>query len=305
MAKMHADEIEINEALVRKLIDTQFPQWADLDLVAVPSAGTDNALFRLGNTLAVRLPRLPRTATQIEKEQRWLPILAPQLPLEIPVPLEKGQPDENYPNVWSVYTWLEGENATLERITDLVQAAHDLAAFLKALQAIDTTDAPRPGEHNFGRGVPLAERDAATRQGIEDLRQLNMIDVDAALALWEKALQTPVWEHDPVWIHGDIQAGNLLARNGRLSAVIDFGGLGVGDPAVDLMMAWYYFSGESREAFREALQPDQATWERGRGWALSFAVIALPYYYQTNPVLSDIARLAISEVLVEGNPPNL
>ena len=295
--KMHADEVDTDVSLVGRLLATQFPQWADLPIEPVASAGTDNAIYRLGEDMAVRLPRRPGATEQVEKEHRWLPILAPLLPLAVPLPLAKGIPAEGYPWHWSVVRWLEGENATMERIADLGEAATALAQFVAALQRIDPTGGPPPGQHNFFRGVPLAMRDMYTREAIAALH--GLLDTDAVTAAWEVALQAPKWDRAPVWIHGDLSAGNLLAVQGRLSAVIDFGCLGVGDPACDLMIAWGLFSGETRDVFRAALSVDDATWARGRGWALSQALIFTPYYLDTNPVGVGSARRTIDEVLAD------
>jgi len=297
--KMHADELDIDSALVRKLLAAQFPQWAGLPLERVRSAGTDNAIYRLGEDMAVRLPRVREEPEHLDKELHWLPRLAPHLPLAVPIPLAKGRSAEGYPLHWFVYTWLPGENATVEPITDLNQAALQLAQFIVALQRIDPTGGPPPGEHNFGRGKPLAVRDTYTRAAIADLNRLGMIDARAATAAWEEALRAPAWEGPPVWIHGDILPTNLLVQQGRLRAVIDFGGLGVGDPACDLLVAWNLLSGGIREVFRAALGVDDAAWVRGKGWALSVGLIALPYYYVSNPVLAWIARRMIEEVLAD------
>lgn len=294
--KMHEDEVDTDAALVGRLLAAQFPQWADLPIERVRSAGTDNALYRLGDGMTVRLPRIGWAVGQVEKEHRWLPRLAPSLPLAIPVPLEKGKPGAGYPWHWSVYRWLAGENASIDRIADPRQAALDLAQFITALQGIDATGGPLAVDHNL-RGVPLAMRDAATREAIGALD--GMIDTDAATAAWEAALQAPAWDRAPVWFHGDLLPGNLLFERGRLSAVIDFGGLGVGDPACDLMIAWGLFSGASRDVFRAALTVDDATWARGRGHALSQALIFIPYYLDTNPVGVGNARRTIEEVLAD------
>jgi aminoglycoside phosphotransferase (APT) family kinase protein len=295
--KMHADEIETDAALVGRLLAAQFPQWAGLPIEPVASAGTDNALYRLGDDMAVRLPRIHWAAGQVDKEYQWLPRLAPLLPLAIPVPLAKGEPGEGYPWQWSICRWLEGENATLERLADPRQAAIELAQFIAALQRIDPTGGPPPGPYNSFRGVPLVMRDTQTRTALASLH--GRIDAGAVTAAWEAALQAPAWQGPPVWIHGDLQSGNLLAQHGRLSAVIDFGCLGVGDPACDLQVAWNLFSSETRDVFRTALPIDEATWARGRGWALSVGLIALPYYQATNPVLAGISRGAIDEVLAD------
>jgi aminoglycoside phosphotransferase (APT) family kinase protein len=298
--KMHADEVDTDVSLVDRLVTAQFPQWADLPIEPVRSAGTDNAIYRLGNDMALRLPRIQRATGHLDKERQWLPRLAPLLPLAVPVPLAKGIPAEDYPWDWSVYRWLEGETATIEGITDLAQAAADLAQFVAALQRVDPTDGPPPGEHNSFRGVPLATRDAPTRTAIASL--YSAIDVGAVTAAWEAALRAPEWQRPPVWIHGDLSSGNLLVEQGRLSAVIDFGCLGVGDPACDLMVAWTLLSAEARVVLRAALSVDDATWARGRGWALSWALIALPYYLETNPVIVRDARRTIAEVLAD-HPP--
>lgn len=303
--KMHADEVDTDVSLVRRLLVAQFPQWADLSIEPVPSAGTDNAIYRLGDDMAVRLPRIKWATAQADKEHRWLPRLAPHLPLAIPVPLAKGAPGEGYPWHWSVHRWLEGENATIEHIADPYQAAAGLAQFIAALHRIDPTGGPPPGPHNFGRGEPLAMRDASTRDAIETLRGMGMLDAEGVAtvtAAWQAALQAPAWHGPPVWVHGDLQSGNLLAVQGRLTAVIDWGCLGVGDPASDVMAAWLFLSAETRDVFRAELRVDDATWVRGRGWALSVGLLALPYYKDTNPVLAGIGQRAIDEVLADHKP---
>jgi aminoglycoside phosphotransferase (APT) family kinase protein len=290
--KMHADEVETDVSLVRRLLAAQFPHWADLPIAPVESAGTDNAIYRLGDDMAVRLPRIHWATGQVDKEQRWLPTLAPLLPVAIPVPLAKGEPAEGYPWNWGVYGWLNGENPTVDRIADPRLLATDLAEFIAALQRIDLPDGPAAG-----RGVPLARRDADTRTAIEALR--GMVDIDAVTAEWDGALRAPEWQGATVWLHSDLAPGNLLTVDGRLSAVIDFAGVGVGDPAGDLPVAWNLLPAEARNAFRAVLGVDDATWERGRGWALSIALIQLPYYHRTNPVLAAGARHTIAEVLAD------
>jgi aminoglycoside phosphotransferase (APT) family kinase protein len=295
---MHPDELPIDRALVRRLLIAQFPQWADLSLEPFPSAGSDNAMYRLGDDMVVRLPRRSgRTTESLDKECVWLPRLAPILPLAVPLPLARGVPAEDYPCRWAVFRWLDGETATIQNITDSLQAATDLAGFLAALQGIDTGGGPLPGEHNFFRGVPLAMRDENVRVAIAALR--SEMDVGAVTAAWEAALEAPEWEGPPVWLHGDFADGNLLVERGRFSGVIDWGGLAVGDPACDLIAAWSFLSSEAREIFRTALSVDDATWARGRGWALSVALIALPYYWTTNPVRVDYSWHRIGEVLAD------
>jgi aminoglycoside phosphotransferase (APT) family kinase protein len=291
-----ADEVDINASLVGRLVAAQFPQWADLPVEPVEVDGWDNSTFRLGAGMAARLPSAARYAPQVEKEHRWLPKLAPLLPLPIPVPLAKGVPGEGYPFNWSVYRWIEGETAAVGRIDNLVEFATALAAFLTALQWIDPAGGPPPGRHNFFRGGPLTVYDAETRQAIAALD--GRIDADAATAAWEAALAA-TWHGAPVWFHGDVAAGNLLVGGGRLSAVIDFGTSGVGDPSCDLAIAWTLFRGESRDAFRAALLPDDATWARGRGWVLWKGLITLAEHIDTNPLEAGRARRVIDEVLAD------
>jgi aminoglycoside phosphotransferase (APT) family kinase protein len=296
--KLHADEVDTDVSLVGRLLAAQFPQWAGLPIRPVPSWGTDNALYRLGDDMVARLPRRKRTAGTLKKERRWLPRLAPLLPLAVPVPLADGMPAEGYPFEWYVYRWLRGEDATVQRVTDRSRLATDLARFLAALHQVDPAGGPSPGEHNFFRGEPLAARDASTRAAIVSLR--GAIDVGAVTAAWESALRAPEWEHPPVWIHGDLDSRNLLVEEGRLSAVIDWGCLGVGDPACDVMVAWKALSADTRDILRTALSIDESTWARARGWALSQAIQALSYYtLETNPVLVREARRWMAEVLAD------
>jgi aminoglycoside phosphotransferase (APT) family kinase protein len=290
------DEVDINVSLAGRIVAAQFPQWADLPVEPVEFDGWDNTTFRLGEDMSVRLPSAAAYAPQVEKEHRWLPRLAPFLPLPIPVPLAKGKPGEEYPFPWSVYHWLDGEPATVGRIDDLAGFATTLADFLTALQRIDPTDGPPPGRHNFFRGGSLTVYDAESRQAIAALE--GEIDADAATATWEAALAA-TWHGAPVWFHGDVAAGNLLVEGGRLSAVIDFGTSGVGDPACDLAIAWTLFGGESRDALRSALRQDDATWARGRGWALWKALITLAEHIGSNPSEAEIARRVIDEVLAD------
>ncbi len=292
----HFDREDIEVALVQRLISAQFPQWADLPITPAVPQGWDNRTFRLGATMSVRLPSAAPYAAQVEKEHRWLPELAPHLPLPIPVPLAKGAPAEGYPFNWSVYRWLEGETASTERVDDLIEFATTLADFLAALQRIDPAGGPPPGRHNFFRGGPLTVYDAETRQAIVALE--GRIDVVAAAAVWEAALAA-TWHGPPVWFHGDIAAGNLLVEGGRLSAVIDFGTSGVGDPSCDLAIPWTFFQGEGRDAFRAALRPDDATWKRGRGWALWKALITLAGHIDADPPVAAKVRREIDDIVAD------
>lgn len=266
------DRTAITPALVSRLVERQFPQWAHLPVSRVELDGWDNATFRLGNELSVRLPSADGYVPQVDKEHRWLPVLAPHLPVRIPEPVARGEPVPAFARPWSVYRWLQGEPATVERVDDLEPFAHDLSAFLAALYEIDSASGPPAGQHSFFRGGPLATYDAETRASITALA--DRIDTSAATQVWEAGLATE-WRHAPAWVHGDVVGSNLLVVDGRLSAVIDFGCSAVGDPACDLAIAWTFFVGASREAFRDRLRLDRETWTRGRGWALWKALITL------------------------------
>lgn len=291
---MHPDKFPIDVSLVSRLVATQFPEWAHLPIRPVEFGGWNNRTFHLGEQMTVRLPSAAAYTLQVKKEQRWLPRLAPHLPLPIPVALAMGQPDDGYPWHWSVYRWLEGEVATIAGIGDLRQFALDLADFLVALYQVDATGGPPPGPHNFYRGGPLTVHDGETRKAIAALQ--GTIDTDAATEIWEEALAAP-WHGAPVWVHGDVAAGNLLVEKGRLSAVIDFGTSGVGDPACDLAIAWTLFAGECRETFRAALPLDDATWARGRGWTLWKALITLAALPGTDARAASASRRIIDDVL--------
>lgn len=291
-----SDEVIIDAALVRRLVERQFPGWASLPVEPVRPGGWDNRTLRLGEAMCVRLPSAEAYASQVEKEHRWLPSLAPLLPLTIPTPLAMGKPALGYPWSWSIYAWMEGEPAAAAHIPDLPGFATDLAGFLTALQRIDTSSGPAPGAHNFHRGGPLATYDAEARQAVAALGK--QIDAEAVIAMWDAALAAP-WRGAPVWLHGDVSPGNLLVRAGRLSAVIDFGCCGVGDPACDLAIAWTFFEGESRAAFKAAVPLDAGAWLRGRAWALWKALIVWSGLPGANPADADKSRRIVDDLLVE------
>jgi aminoglycoside phosphotransferase (APT) family kinase protein len=294
---LHANEVPVDDIVVRRLLGEQFPEWATLPLERVATPGSDHVLYRLGRDLVVRLPRKEGVDPQIDKERTWLPRLAPLVSCALPTPVAKGTPSRMYPFAWSVYTWLDGDNPP-EGIA-ASELARDLARFVTTLQSVDIPGGPAPGSENFGRGEPLARRDAATRAAIAQLA--SELDPRAVTAAWEHALGTPVWEGRPVWLHGDLTTENILVRHGRLAAVLDFGCLGVGDPACDLMVAWSLMTPEDRKVFRAEVGADEETWARGRGWALSTALIALPYYGETHRPRAANARYRIAEILGELN----
>lgn len=292
----NTDNIKIDVPLVQQLINTQYPEWAALTIKPVEFSGWDNRTFHLGNEMLVRMPSDAEYALQVEKEQRWLPKLAPKLPLPIPAPLALGKPSAEYPWHWSIYRWIEGQAAASTPIKNLKDFAADLAQFLTALEKIDSTGGPLAGPHSFYRGGPLLTYDAETRQALEILK--DTIDVNTATEVWETALAT-TWHNSPVWVHGDISVGNLLVKDGQLSAVIDFGQLAVGDPACDLAISWTLFKGESREAFRSSLNLDTGTWARGRAWTLWKALICAAKLTNSNAVEAAQALNIIDEVLAD------
>lgn len=292
-SKMHADEIVINEFLVRQLLSEQFPVWADLPLTRIESMGTDNVIYRLGTDLCVRLPRIPSAAAQLEKELHWLPRLAPSLPLTIPAVVGTGKSNAQYPFCWSVLRWLVGKNLSSVPAIDMHQIARDLANFLRALQNIEVAGDVLPAL----RGAPLATQDYEMRKALVLLH--GIIDTEKITTIWEQCLCVPAWSKRPVLVHGDLLPANMLIQDERLSSVIDFGLLGIGDPAIDLLSAWSIFSADSRETFRASLAVDDATWLRGKGWALSIAVIILPYYWDSNPGLVAVAHRMLNEILAD------
>ncbi|MDQ1721333.1 MAG: hypothetical protein QOI26_1067 [Pseudonocardiales bacterium] len=276
----------IDAALVKRLISTQFPQWTDLPVVPVEIEGWDNRTYRLGDEMTVRLPTHEAYAPAVEKEDRWLPILAPLLPVPIPVPLAMGAPGEGYPFNWSIRNWLDGETASVHRLSDSDTLALAVADFLLALQRIDPAGGPQAGPHSFYRGAPPAHYDNETRRCLGELD--GRIDTAKASAVWDAALAAHA-HRPPVWFHGDVASGNLLVRDGKLAGVLDFGTSGVGDPACDLVIAWTLFSGGSRETFRQRAAQDAATWARARGWALWKALIGLVGDIDTNRrIINDV-----------------
>lgn len=290
--RMHDDQVDVTVDDVRRLLAAQHPQWSRLPVVPVVEAGTDHALFRLGEDLVARMPVIDWADGQAAAEAARWPRLAPHLPVAVSVPVALGRPDDGYPFAWSVNPWLPG--ARPDAATDRRLLARDLAAFVVALRGCDTTGAPATGS----RGLPLdrPERDAATRRSLA--RAADLVDAPAALAVWEEAQRAPVWPGPPTWLHGDLTAGNLLCTDGRLSAVLD-GAPVVGDPAVELAAAYQLVDPTSRAVFRAAVGDDDATWARARGWAVSIAAMEIAYYRETRPEFAERSQRAVAAVLAE------
>lgn len=297
MTKMHDNEQEVNATIVQSLLKKQCPQWADLELNAILSSGTDNTLFHLGDKYVVRMPRIEwspgSVSNGINKEYLWVPQLAKHLKTPISEPVFKGTPSEAYPWPWSITQWNDGHNPGFEEDNEYNKLAVDLAYFLNELHSIKLPE----GGPLSRRGVPLKELDSETKDALKALE--NDMDTTPLTLLWEKLSPTPHWDKSPVWMHGDLLPGNILIENNRLSAVIDFADVGLGDPACDLIVAWSLLNANSRAIFRKHLiHIDEHTWQRGKGWALSIALIILPYYKNTNPILTSVARRIIKQLLV-------
>jgi aminoglycoside phosphotransferase (APT) family kinase protein len=290
------DPVNIDIDLVRSLIADQFSQWSELPISPVQHQGHDNRTFRLGDDMSVRLPSADQYAAHVETEYVWLPRLVNDLPLPIPVPLAMGSASDAFPRPWMINQWIDGEAASLDRIDDLSQFASDLARFLNTLQSLDASKAPAPGPDNFFRGDSLSVYDAQTRACIHELG--DVIDSSAATTIWEAATSTEC-HSAPVWIHGDVAVGNLLVKNGRLGAVIDFGQLAAGDPSCDITIAWTLFSGVSRERFCTELAVDEATWVRGRGWGLWKALLLLQGALPTDHDEAVTQKRIVDDILGE------
>ncbi len=284
-----AEELVVDEATAARLVAEQHPALADLPVRAVRSIGTVNAVFRLGDDLCLRMPRVPDWAESLDRELRWLPVLAPHLPLPVPQAVAVGGPGAGFPLRWAVLRWIEGEPYDDDLVADEPAAARALAGFVRALRTVDATGAPVAGRR------PLAELDARTRAAVRSVPDL--LDVDAVLAAWDRALAAPAWTGSPTWIHGDLLRPNLLVRDGRLCAVIDFGGAGVGDPATDVLAAWSVFGPAGALAYREALDVDDGAWERARGIALHQAALLVPYYRRTNPRFAALGLRTLAGVV--------
>lgn len=288
---MHSNETEVDLDLATRLLRSQFPELSRLPLRPVVSSGTENAMFRLGDQLALRLPRLPGAAEGLVKESAWVPRLAPQLSLKVPVPVELGQPAQGYPFPWAVVRWVQGEPARPELLTDPVQVGRDLAAFLHCLQSVPVADAPRHARDRHPR-----EQDGVVRLGLEGLR--GEVDAAKVEVAWSAVLTAPEYSGPPVWCHADLMCSNLLLTEGRLTGVIDWETCGVGDPAAETHAAWALLPEVARQAFRKDLGVDDGTWLRGVGWILP-GVFGIVYYRETNPVLVAELVTAINQVLAD------
>ena len=289
--QMHEDEVLVDDGTVRALLKDQFPIWADRRLLRIADSGTDNAIYRLGDDLGIRLPRIEWATAQIEKECRWLPSLAAGLPTPVPVPLAEGRPDHGYPFPWLVYPWLEGTSLDRATVDNWDVVAAGVAEFVLALEQVSPVGGPPPTR----RGTPMAQYDDAVQSGISRLD--GVIDVSRAKHVWRSALDAGDWTGEPVWVHGDLLPGNILIGDDRLSGIIDWSCAGVGDPACEAMLAWS-LPPDARRLYRRTLTLDDAAWARARGWVVEQTVFYIPYYAKSLPLAVDQARWRLNEALL-------
>ncbi|MDT9598536.1 aminoglycoside phosphotransferase family protein [Sphingosinicella sp. GR2756] len=290
-------EVSTDATLAGELVAEQFEEWSRLPVIHVDAVSTDNDIYRLGDHLALRLPRRGSAVAAIDKEHTWLPRLAASLPLKIPLPIARGQPSRGYPFPWSVVEWLDGAPVGAVDAKDSSNIAYDLARFILALHGNDAAGGPVAGEHNHWRGAPLNALDVELRRRFTLMADIP--DIGEIIAAWERGLAVDVWAGPLVWVHGDLKGSNLLLRNEALHGVLDWGLTGVGDPACDLSAAWSLFRGNARAAFREAVEVDNATWARGRAWALIEGVLALSYYRGRQEDLAQAGRRVLDQVLAD------
>jgi aminoglycoside phosphotransferase (APT) family kinase protein len=290
--RRHADEVETDVALVRRLLEEQFPEYVALPLQPVAESGTVNALYRLGDELAVRIPRnRPSSWSGLARELDWLPRLAPLLPVRVPVPVARGRPSGEYPHEWAIFEWLPGENPVPGDVPDAL--AEELADLVRTLHAVELEGGPPAARRS------PEQMDEFTRRNLLALE--DELDTARAEAIWNETLAVPEWPQPPVWIHCDLMPGNLLLLDDRLGAVIDWEGAGMGDPAVDLIVAWNVLPPSGRQIFRDAVGYDDDTWARGRGWALATGLGGIPYYRDTFPEFAANSRRTVDQVLEEGS----
>lgn len=309
MRRIHDDEVFVDVDVVRELVDAHFPAWAGLPISPIASEGTDHNIYRLGSDLAIRWPRRPSAIGQLAREARWLPTLASHLPLAVPEIVAVVNPNDQsigYPQMWcpwGITRWIDGAPLGAHEADEAVAA--DLGHWVQALGTVRATRTPELEPRPGGRGAPLGTRDSQTRTAIDAIG--DEFDATILHAIWDDARVAPPWDQPPRWVHGDLYPGNLLIKDGRIAAVIDFGCMGVGDPAVDAMVGWTAFGPDARAIFRRAGGFDDFTWRRGRGWALSWCAVYLPYYRTHDTVNIPegviVARRALGRIIDDYRTP--
>lgn len=288
--KLHDDEVDIDIKIVRKLLDEQFPQYKQEELMSMRTSGTDNRMFNLGSDKLVRLPRTEGAVASLEKEALWLPQIGPKLPIEVPIPIHTGKSSKEYPFPWLICPFLEGASPNNSNPLDQEQAVLDLAKFIKQMQKLNTKNAP-----TCSRGQHIKIRDNTVKKYIPLLKE--EYDISLLSEIWDSVINTPEWKGLSYWIHGDLHEGNILSKKGKIIAVVDFGLCGVGEPSCDYMCAWTLLGKESREKFKSLLNPDPSCWKRGLGWSFSMGILGYPYYKKTNPVFAEIAKRSMDQAI--------
>ncbi|MFI9629133.1 aminoglycoside phosphotransferase family protein [Streptomyces sp. NPDC052042] len=297
--RLHRDEVAIDEALVGSLLEAQCPEWAGLPL-SPAGAGTDNVMYRLGDELLIRLPRTAGGGRSVRKEQKWLPRLAPLLPCPVPEPVHAGTPTDAFPHVWSVHRWIDGEEAGPDTVGDWAAFGADLAAVVRELHGVDLMGETRSGDLNWYRGGGLRPCDSWVTEHLDDCRSTvgAELDIETLERLWRDALALPESSGAHVWLHGDLKPTNLLVREGRLHAVIDFGCLSIGLRDAEHAAVWD-LPPRARQSYRDALDLDDPTWVRARAWAIAVAVGGISYYRHTYPAFVTECRTRLRAILAD------
>jgi aminoglycoside phosphotransferase (APT) family kinase protein len=297
---MHPNQLTISVATVRELLDEQFPKWIDLPVRRVASQGTVNAIFRIGDSLAARFPLqgtdVQETRESLEREAHAAQELLGRTPFATPEPVALGDPGAGYPLPWSVQTWLPGTVATDADPGGSVEFAHDLGVFIRCVRTIDVAGRSFTGS---GRGGHLRSHDAWVEMCLR--RSEGMVDVPRLRRMWAEFREAPRIDARDVMTHGDLIGGNVLVSDDRLSGIIDVGGLGPADPALDLVCAWHLLETQPRQILRDDLVCDDAEWLRGKAWAFQQAMGAIWYYVETNPTMSRMGRRTLQRIVAAGD----
>ncbi len=292
---MHEGELTLSPEMIHALLETQCPQYAALPLSEKDLGGTMNHIFRLGDDKILRLPRMPGDKT-LEKEVRWIRFLQPHFDVQFPIPLHVGTPTEDYPAVWAVFGWVPGTPCGTLGEEEEISLARELAAFVKKLHAMPVPEeAPKAGRR------PLIELDASTLEAFEECRPFykTPADEERFRKIWADAQNLPLWDGERRFIHADLLKTNILLENGKLQAILDFGSVGAGDPAMDLIPAWTIFTSAGRKEYRALLPYEDAIWQRARAYALHQALLIIPYYAVSYPEFTAMALDTLQQILLD------
>lgn len=294
---LHENEVPVDEEVIRSLLAEQCPQWTGLSLTPA-GAGTENTMYRLGDDLLLRLPRTADKAHALRKEREWLPRLAAELPHLIPEPVHAGAPAAAFPLPWAVFRWIDGEEVRPDTVQDWAALGADLAAVVRDLHRIDLMGATRAGDLSWYRGGSLRACDEWITTCLADCRATvgERMDVDALERMWRAGLALPEPTRPHVWLHGDLKPTNLLVRDGRLHAVIDFGALSIGLPDAEHATVWD-LPAQARHAYWDAIGIDDATWTRARAWAIAVGASGISYYWHTYPAFVAECQARLRSIL--------